>query len=124
MPVVDDEPREEQCIELPEVQGAAFTIGRVATSNLELIDNTRATGTFLVHGEHACITLSADGGYSLELVRPASLKGCSQATFVNEVALRHVNLGAIQHTQPVVGLADEDTLRFGGQIDGEPRVAR
>ena len=119
VPVINGEPCEEESIELPEEKGAVFTIGRDASSGLELRDDLRAAGNFLVHGKHAQIVAGADGGYELRLVRPASLKGCSQATFVNEVGLRHVNVGSVQHTQPPVALADADTLRFGGHFDGE-----
>ena len=39
-------------------------------------------------------------------MRPQSLKLFTMSTFVNEVALRHVNVGTVQHTQPPVALAD------------------
>ena len=41
-----------------------------------------------------------------------TLKGCTQATFVNEVAFYHVALPHQAHVQTPVALADGDTLRL------------
>ena len=104
--VEDGEAREWLATELPSESGVVFSVGRTA-SGLRLHDSERTPGTFLVHGEHATITLE-ENGYVLRLV------GAGMMTYVNEVGYRIINLAHFKYDPGPIVLAHGDTLRFGG----------
>ena len=102
--------REWLAAELPSKTGVSFGVGRTA-SGLRLHDSERTPGTFLVHGEHATITLEQNG-YVLRLV------GAGMMTYVNEVGYRIINLPHFKYDPGPIALAHGDTLRFGGSPRG------
>ena len=108
--VEDGEAREWLATELPHALGVSLSVGRTA-SGLSLRDSARQPGTFLVHGEHATITLE-HGGYVLRLV------GAGMMTHVNEVGYRIISLGHFKYNPGPITLAHGDTLRFGGTPHG------
>ena len=107
VPVVDGTLDEVGSVDLPTSPGSVFSIGRVPSSSLKLVD--AALTDQCVHREHATITLAEGGAYELRLV------GKGMSTFINEVPLHHIALPWQTYEQPPVVLSDGDTLRFGGQ---------
>ena len=100
--VEDGEAREWLATELPSESGVVFSVGRTA-SGLRLHDSERTPGTFLVHGEHATITLE-ENGYVLRLV------GAGMMTYVNEVGYRIINLAHFKYDPGPIVLAQTRTV--------------
>ena len=108
--VIGGEPCAWQTVDMPS-EGASLLIGRGA-SGLDLADGRLGSaGGSLVHSQHASIH-QVEGAYFLEIL------GQQQYTFVNEMPYRVIRTVWQQHTPGRIHLADGDTLRFGGSVQG------
>ena len=108
VPIVGGVLDEGGAVDLPDTIGGMLTVGRAATSQLQLTDEAFAHEP-RVHRAHATVSLTDAGAYELVLI------GQGMATFVNDVALYHIPAPWQRYTQPPVLLADGDVIRFGGQ---------
>ena len=71
-----------------------------------------SAGGSLVHSRHARVH-QVEGAYFLEIL------GAQQYTFVNEMPYRVIQTAWQQHTPDRIHLAEGDTLRFGGSVQGQ-----